>query len=246
MRLPPRSTVRVMGPPDGVPPEPPPQQIEFILEIDRLKSVVRRASLLDRSRRENTAEHSWQIALMAVLLAGYADPQVDINRVVIMLLVHDLVEIDAGDTPIYDEQARATQSERERRAADRIFGLLPPGSGPAAASVVGGVRGPRDSGGTLREGHGQIATTAEQLLHAGLYVERVGSDPGAGDCHQPADRPRLATALDLRAGIDQRRRTPGLSTHSEHRLTVTHATVRRAPRPPRCAHARRPSASDPT
>jgi putative hydrolases of HD superfamily len=101
------------------------QQIDFILEIDRLKSVVRRASLLDGSRRENTAEHSWQIALMAVLLAEHADPPVDINHVVTMLLVHDLVEIDAGDTPIYDEQARATQADRERRAADRIFGLLP-------------------------------------------------------------------------------------------------------------------------
>jgi putative hydrolase of HD superfamily len=111
------------------PPEPLSKQIDFILEIDRLKSVVRRASLLDRSRRENTAEHSWQIALMAILLAEYADPPVDIHHVVVMLLVHDLVEIDAGDTPIYDEQARATQSERERRAADRIFGLLPRGQG---------------------------------------------------------------------------------------------------------------------
>ena len=119
-------TVRVVSSPDAeLPPKSLSKQIDFILEIDRLKSVVRRASLLDRSRRENTAEHSWQIALMAILLAEYADPPVDINHVVAMLLVHDLVEIDAGDTPIYDEQARATQSERERRAADRIFGLLP-------------------------------------------------------------------------------------------------------------------------
>src|ERR1700679_2019103 len=90
--------------------EPLARQIDFILEIDRLKSVLRRTSLLDRSRRENTAEHSWQIALMAVLLAEHADPPVNIDRVVVMLLVHDLVEIDAGDTPIYDEQARATQA----------------------------------------------------------------------------------------------------------------------------------------
>lgn len=119
-----------MGSPDAeLPPESLSKQIDFILEIDRLKSVVRRASLLDSSRRENTAEHSWQIALMAVLLAEYADPPVDINHVVMMLLVHDLVEIDAGDTPIYDEQARATQTDRERRAADRIFGLLPQSQG---------------------------------------------------------------------------------------------------------------------
>ncbi len=122
------STVRAMGSPDAdLPAQTLSKQIDFILEIDRLKSVVRRTSLLDDSRRENTAEHSWQIALMAVLLAEYADPQVDINHVVTMLLVHDLVEIDAGDTFIYDEQARATQTVRERRAAERIFGLLPAG-----------------------------------------------------------------------------------------------------------------------
>lgn len=119
-----------MGSPDAdLPPESLAQQIDFILEIDRLKSVLRRTPLLDGSRRETDAEHSWQVALMAVLLAEYADPQVDINHVVVMLLVHDLVEIDAGDTFIYDEQARATQADRELKAADRIFGLLPEGQG---------------------------------------------------------------------------------------------------------------------
>jgi putative hydrolase of HD superfamily len=107
-----------MGSPDADrPPQALSKQIDFILEIDRLKSVLRRTSLLDGSRRENTAEHSWQIALMAVLLAEYADPQVDINRVVMMLLVHDLVEIDAGNTFIYDEQARATTRPARRFAA---------------------------------------------------------------------------------------------------------------------------------
>jgi putative hydrolases of HD superfamily len=105
------------------------QQVTFILEIDRLKSVLRRTPLLDCSRRETDAEHSWQIALMAVLLAEYADPPVDVHRVVVMLLVHDLVEIDAGDTFVYDEQARLTQTDRELEAADRIFGLLPPDQG---------------------------------------------------------------------------------------------------------------------
>jgi len=119
-----------MGAPDAdLPPESLLHQIDFILEIDRLKSVERRTSLLDRSRRENTAEHSWQVALMAVLLAEHADPPVDTSHVVMMLLVHDLVEIDAGDTFIYDEHARATQADRERRAADRIFGLLPQDQG---------------------------------------------------------------------------------------------------------------------
>ena len=115
-----------MGSPDAdLPPQSLSKQIDFILEIDRLKSVLRRTPLLDRSRRENTAEHSWQIALMAVLLAEYADPPVDINHVVVMLLVHDIVEIDAGDTFIYDEQALATKTARELAAAERIFGLLP-------------------------------------------------------------------------------------------------------------------------
>lgn len=115
-----------MGSPDAeMPPESLSKQIDFILEMDRLKSVLRRTPLLDRSRRENTAEHSWQIALMAVLLAEHADPPVDINHVVVMLLVHDLVEIDAGDTFIYDEQALATQTARELQAAEHIFGLLP-------------------------------------------------------------------------------------------------------------------------
>jgi putative hydrolase of HD superfamily len=118
-------TGRAVDSPDAdLPPESLPQQIEFILEIDRLKSVLRRTPLLDRSRRENTAEHSWQISLMAILLAEHADPPVDINHVVAMLLVHDLVEIDAGDTFIYDEEALATKTARELQAADRIFGLL--------------------------------------------------------------------------------------------------------------------------
>jgi putative hydrolase of HD superfamily len=102
------------------------QQLRFIAEIDRLKAVVRRTPLLDRSRRETDAEHSWHIAMMAVVLAEYAPEPVDVKRVVEMLLVHDLVEIDAGDAFVYDTAARAAQEEREHAAARRIFGLLPP------------------------------------------------------------------------------------------------------------------------
>lgn len=107
------------------------QQIRFVLEIDRLKRIERRTLLTDRSRRENSAEHSWHIALMAVLLAEHADGDgdggggLDLFRVVRMLLVHDLVEIDAGDTFCYDEAANHDKEEREHRAAERIFGLLP-------------------------------------------------------------------------------------------------------------------------
>src|SRR5579864_702857 len=102
------------------------KQIEFISEIDKLKQVLRQTSLMDGSRRENDAEHSWHIALMAVVLAEHAEAEVDLLRVVKMLLIHDIVEIDAGDTFIYDDVGAMAQTEREERAADRIFGLLPP------------------------------------------------------------------------------------------------------------------------
>ncbi len=105
------------------------QQLRFIAEIDRLKAVIRRTPLLDRSRRETDAEHSWHIAMMAMVLAEYAPGPVDVTRVIKMLLVHDLVEIDAGDVFVYDTATRAAQEAREQQAADRIFGLLPPGQG---------------------------------------------------------------------------------------------------------------------
>ncbi|GBC92939.1 5'-deoxynucleotidase YfbR [bacterium HR15] len=102
------------------------QQIAFLVEIDRLKGVLRRTRLLDGSRYENSAEHSWYLAMAALVLAEYAREPIDLLRVVKMALIHDIVEIDAGDTFVFDEQARQTQHEREARAAERIFGLLPP------------------------------------------------------------------------------------------------------------------------
>lgn len=102
------------------------QQIRFLIEIDRLKEVFRRTWLIDQSRRENDAEHSWHLALYAMLLREYAgDADLDLLHVLKLVLVHDLVEIDAGDTYAYDEAAAADQAQRERRAADRIFRLLP-------------------------------------------------------------------------------------------------------------------------
>lgn len=101
------------------------QQMQFLIEADKVKSVFRRNRTLHGDRHENSAEHSWQLALMAVVLSEHASPEVDVLRVVKMLLVHDLVEIDAGDTFAFDEAAVLTQREREGRAAERIFGLLP-------------------------------------------------------------------------------------------------------------------------
>lgn len=105
------------------------QQIGFILEIDKLKLIVRRTLLIDQSRRENDAEHSWHLAMMALVLAEYAEPGVDIGRVIHMLLLHDLVEIDAGDAFFYDAAAEADKAAREQQAAERLFGLLPDGQG---------------------------------------------------------------------------------------------------------------------
>lgn len=101
------------------------QQIAFICEIDRLKTILRQTLLMDRSRQENSAEHSWHLALMAITLAEYAPAGVDIIQAVKQLLIHDLVEIDAGDTFCYDAAANLNKAERELQAADRLFGLLP-------------------------------------------------------------------------------------------------------------------------
>jgi putative hydrolase of HD superfamily len=101
------------------------QQLAFCRELDKLKTVLRRSQLMDASRNENSAEHSWHLASMAMLLTEYAAEPVDLTRVLKMLLVHDVVEIDAGDTFAYDVVNVATQNEREMRAADRLFGLLP-------------------------------------------------------------------------------------------------------------------------
>jgi putative hydrolase of HD superfamily len=99
------------------------QQLQFILELDKLKSIYRRTYLIDGSRNENTAEHSWHLALLAMVLAEHANEPLDVPKVIRMVLIHDVVEIDAGDTYIY--AAQGDKVERERLAADRIFGLLP-------------------------------------------------------------------------------------------------------------------------
>jgi putative hydrolase of HD superfamily len=101
------------------------RQLEFIRELDKLKGVSRRTSLIDRSRLENSAEHSWHLGTMAIVLAEYAPEGTDIGRVVEMLLIHDVVEIDAGDTFAFDTSANIGKADRETLAAERLFGLLP-------------------------------------------------------------------------------------------------------------------------
>ena len=103
------------------------RQIAFVIEIDKLKEVLRRTILMDGSRQENAAEHSWHLAVMALLLSEYAvENDFDLFRVIKMLLIHDIVEIDAGDTYCYDDVEVAKQAAREKMASERIFSILPP------------------------------------------------------------------------------------------------------------------------
>ena len=102
------------------------RQIDFVLEVDKLKKIHRRTTLLDRSRQENSAEHSWHIALIVLVLSEYAnEDHLDLLHVIKLLLAHDLIEIDAGDTYCYDEVGLKDQRAREKKAADRIFNILP-------------------------------------------------------------------------------------------------------------------------
>jgi len=101
------------------------KQMEFIIEVDKLKDIIRQTNLTNGERKENDAEHSWHLALMAVFLSEYAKEPVDVLQVIKMVLIHDLVEIDAGDTYLYDEAGNGTKAAREQKAAERIFNILP-------------------------------------------------------------------------------------------------------------------------
>jgi putative hydrolase of HD superfamily len=102
------------------------KQIEFITEIDKLKQIYRQNVVIGTSRNENDAEHSWHLAIMAILLSEYVeDEKLDLLRVIKMLIIHDLVEIDAGDTFCYDEKAKEDKAHREEKAAERLFNILP-------------------------------------------------------------------------------------------------------------------------
>ncbi len=100
------------------------KQIDFIIEIDKIKSIIRKTKLFDGSRYENDAEHSWHICMMALILHEYSNERIDLLKVLKMLLIHDLVEIDAGDYLVYTDK-NAEKNEKEKKAAERIFSLLP-------------------------------------------------------------------------------------------------------------------------
>ena len=105
------------------------KQFDFCLEIDQEKFIGRQTYLSDASRKENDSEHAWHMAIMTLILSEYANDDIDVLKTISMLLIHDLVEIDAGDTYAYDEEGKKTQHAREVAAADRIFGLLPEDQG---------------------------------------------------------------------------------------------------------------------
>lgn len=105
------------------------KQKEFLLEVDKMKQIYRQTHIRGGSRQENDAEHSWHLALMAFLLEEHSNEPVDITRVIKMVLIHDLVEVYAGDTYAYDAAANASKRQREEEAADRIFGMLPEDQG---------------------------------------------------------------------------------------------------------------------
>ena len=101
------------------------KQLSFILELDKMKKLYRQTYVLHEERKENDAEHSWHLAVMTFLLAEYANYQIDVTKVMKMVLIHDVVEIDAGDTYCYDTEGNKSKAEREEKAARRIFGILP-------------------------------------------------------------------------------------------------------------------------
>ena len=101
------------------------KQIDFILEIDKEKNILRQTHLSNNGRRENDSEHAWHMAIMAYLLKEYSNEEIDITKTILMCLIHDVVEIDAGDTYAYDEDAKKTQKMREDAAKERIYNLLP-------------------------------------------------------------------------------------------------------------------------
>ena len=111
------------------------QQVRFILEADKEKNILRQTHLSGNGRQENDAEHAWHMALMIYLLREYANEEIDLAKTMMMALIHDIVEIDAGDTYAYDATGLATQKEREEKAAERIFGLLPEDQGRELRSL---------------------------------------------------------------------------------------------------------------
>lgn len=173
--------------------------LRFLVEVDRAKQVVRHNPLADGSRRENDAEHMWHLALAVLVLAEHAAEPVDLTRVLTMVLVHDLVEIDAGDVLVYDAAGRAGQHDAEARAAERIFGLLPD-------DQAGQLRAAWEEFEARRTPEARFAAAVDRLLpvmlnHAaggGAWVDHgVGHEAARqANAHVADGSPRLAAVVE--------------------------------------------------
>jgi len=167
------------------------QQITFLIEADKLKNVLRRTLLTDASRRENSAEHSWHLALGAMVLVEYSPVPVNLPRVLRMLIVHDIVEIDAGDTFAYDKEGNATKKEREQRGADRIFGLLP-------------VEMAKDLRGLWEEFEAQVtpdACFANAVDRVGPFLQNTATDGGTWRIYKLSREEVLARMDPVRTAL---------------------------------------------
>ena len=154
------------------------QQIRFIVEIDKLKQVFRQSALIGDRRKENDAEHSWHLAAMAMLLTEYVKEEgVNLLRVIKMLLIHDLVEIDAGDTFAYDEKGNEDKEEREMQAAERIFSLLPSDQADEVWRLWREFE-EKETRSPLCSQYRQAAAPAFELSYGRLYLENAGRQQG--------------------------------------------------------------------
>ena len=171
------------------------RQTTFLMEIDRLKGVARRTSLVDRSRLENSAEHSWHLAVMAVVLSEYAPDDTDVMHAVRMALVHDIVEVDAGDTFAFDVAAQVDKDAREQAAADRLFALLPTDDGERFRALW-------DEFEAGRTAEARFAVALDRL--SGLLQNWAGRDGGTWRLHSVSREAVLKRMEPIRTA------TPGL------------------------------------
>ncbi len=186
-------------------------QLAFLAEADRLKSVLRGTTLHDRSRRENSAEHSWHICLYALTLAEHSERPVDIDRVLKMLLLHDLVEIDAGDAPIHGDHDPVEQARIEQAAADRLFGMLPPDQAAAYRALWEEF---------------EAAETDDAIFAKSVdRVQPVISNLESGGASW-IDYDVSADQLDTRVGTKVRRGAPKLWEHIAPRIAAWFAAAR--------------------
>ena len=192
-------------------------QLGFLLEVDRLKSVIRRGYVADGSRRENTAEHSWTLALMAIVLAEHAAEPVDVATVVRMVVIHDLVEVDAGDTYVYDDAGRASKDAREQAAADRLYGLLPADQGAELRALWDEFEHGTSAEARFARSVDRFAGFLLNHASGGLAWRENGITADRVHAVNAGDRRRLAGACGPRCSAAWATRSTGAGSSPAHR-----------------------------